>query len=143
MTGRLMLATILGSITAVLAAWAGFVASGAVALLPQGESLAAVAGGGWFLLRFFVAFWLPLALVGTLLAIPFYWYLRNKGWLSRRNVLILATVWGGIAVVLVWTLMFGFVFGLTQLPSGLLAGGAAGLIFWMVALRSRLAAPAA
>src|SRR2546422_246617 len=101
MTGRLMLATILGYITAVLAAWAGFVASGAVALLPQGESLAAVAGGGWFLLRFFVAFGLPLALVGTLLAIPFYWYLRNKGWLSRRNVLILATVWGGIAVVLV------------------------------------------
>jgi hypothetical protein len=143
MTGRLLLASILAPPAAVFAAWAGFVGTSAVALLPRGQPIADVASGGLFLLGFFIAFGLPLALVASVLAGPAYFYLQDTGRLSRRNVMVMTAALGGVSVVVIWSLMFGFRFGLTQLPSGVLAGAVGGFVFWAVGLRRPSHPPAA
>ena len=128
---RLLLAISVAAIVATIVGWAGFVTSASVAMSAGLRTFTWPAGTGLWL-QLYVFFGLPLAL----LVVGGVVFVRRMAQAplgaSRRESVAIGAVIGALANAAVWGGSFGWAFGISLLPAGILMGAAAGLAFAQV-----------
>jgi hypothetical protein len=140
MDKRQLLAAIVAPPVGAIVACLGFVATGATVLEPS------VSGPSWpaaftHWLGFYLVFGLPVAYLAEAVVIVMTCS-ANRDQPSLRRITATAAALGGVLVFAVWAALFGVQFGMMLLPSGLVGGATAGVVFWLTGVRASRTAPA-
>jgi len=138
---RLLFAAVVAPPVGAIVACLGFLATGALVLVPMGESPDVTASFTHWL-AFYLMLGLPLAYVVESIALAMHRSPTRIAQLRLPRILLGAAVLGGVMVFAVWGAIFGLSFGLMTLPSGILGGATAGAAFWLVGVRAGRVTPA-
>jgi hypothetical protein len=144
MRSRVRLAALVAPPVVVLTVWLGYILTLGF-LLGDEVAPAQIFDGAQLLLVYFLLFGLPLAYVGSALAIPIYYALQRRQQLRPGYVIGAAALMGALLVPLAWGVFWNrFEVGLAfLLPTGIAAGVAGGATFWWLGFRSASSHPPA